>query len=320
MNIKRITMLVVLICLAVLTITSCRKDTQSETSNELVIYVPSAPPAIPLYKSAEELKNITIRKYTDVASGALPALLKGEKALFVLPTNVAATLYNKTGEIVLLNVLSSGLVQLLSSDPELIQLTDLNGKTIHIPAPGSSPDVIGRYILKKQNVSVEIEYGSAPEIAKLMIAGKVTNAILPEPLASAILFQNKSGTIQKVSDLRQQWISIHPETNGIPQVGICGNVDFIVERLEDITLLLTSLDNSVEWTNNNYDEAAKIGKEKIELEIPEGVIAESIAAMNLTSKSAQESKKDLEIYFEALYSMDPKTIGGKKPEDSFYGF
>lgn len=300
--------------------TSCTKKSNQQLSNEMKIYVPSAPPAIPIYKSAETLKNLTVHQYTDVASEALPALIKGEAALFVLPTNVALKLHNKTGNVVLISVLSSGMIQLISSDPTIVSIEDLRGKPLSIPAPGSSPDVIGRYLLKKKGVSPEITYGSSPEIAKLLIAGKIQNAILPEPLASSVLFKGSNTAMHKVSDLREEWLKAHPDTRGIPQVGICCTIEYYESRPQEIGAFISSLRESVDWTNNNYEEAALIGKEKISLAIPENVIAESITSMNLTCRTAKESRTDLEVYFEALYSMDPKTVGGKKAEESFFIF
>ncbi len=314
------TLFIAVLCVSLCALFSCSKKKPVQISNELSIYVPSAPPAIPVYKSEETLKNLTVKQYTDVSSEALPALLKGEGALFILPTNVALKLYNKTGNVVLISVLSSGLVQLVSSDRSILSLKSLNGAQLSIPAPGSSPDVIGRYLLKKNNVNPDIVYGSSPEIAKLLIAGKITNAILPEPLASSVIFKSQDGSIHKVTDLRQEWLTLHPETGGIPQVGICTTIEFYNSRSREISAFISTLRESVEWTNSHYQEAAVIGKEKISLAIPESVIAESIAAMNLTCKSAKESRKDLEIYFEALYTMDPKTVGGKEADDAFFIF
>lgn len=289
------------------------------SSDELNIYVPAAPPAIPLYKSAETLKNLLIHQYTDVASEALPAILKEEEALFVIPTNLAAKLYNKNGNIVLITILSTGMLNIVSTNSDITSIESLDGRKVYIGAPGSSPDVIARYIFSTRNTKPDIEYSSTPEIAKLIIAGKIENAVLPEPMASSVLIRSKEN-IFKIADLKSEWIKLHPGTQGMPQVAIAANRNFFEKRRKDITTLVSDLKNSVQWTNSNLEEAGTLGEETAGLSIPKKIISQSVSAMNLTCRSATESREDIEIYLKALYEMDPKTVGDKLPDSPFYAF
>jgi len=47
-------------------------------------------------------------------------------------------------------------------------------------------------------------------------------------------------------------------------------------------------------------------------------VTNSIEHVQLNTVSAQESKSDLEFFYGILEKNNPKTIGGKLPENSFY--
>ena len=47
-------------------------------------------------------------------------------------------------------------------------------------------------------------------------------------------------------------------------------------------------------------------------------VSDSISHVRLQSVSAANAKKDLEFFFNVLKDEDPKSIGDKLPQDSFY--
>jgi NitT/TauT family transport system substrate-binding protein len=297
---------------------SCVK-TDSAKDKTLNIYVPSAPPALPLYKSAQSQQNLSIISYSSVASEAVPAIIRREKALFVIPTNTAATLYNKNEDLVIVGILSRGLLSLMSSEPGESSILDLRNKDIYIPAPGSSPDVIARYLFKREGVTPQIHYSSSPEIAKLIISGRIQRAVLPEPLAS-LAAAKSSGTVRKIADLSATWKSVNRGSKGIPQVALCCSGTFYKEHQREIKNLSESLTASVTWVNANPREAGEFGARSGGLKIPAAIIEMSIPSMNITWQKASDEKEDIESYLNALYEMDPKTTGGSLPDSGLYAF
>lgn len=184
----------------------------------LEIMVPKAPPAIPLIKLQEE-GVVKINYYTNAKTEVLPDIIKGKDKLFIIPVNLGAKLYNSGKDIELLGVVSEGLLSIVSSDESVKSITDLNDKKLYIGARGSSPDVIARYVLGKNSVNANIEYRTSPEIAKLIIAGKIENAVLPEPLATLVMFKKKE--IRRVLELKEKF------NNEMPQVGIFCSKSFL---------------------------------------------------------------------------------------------
>ena len=74
---------------------------------------------------------------------------------------------------------------------------------------------------------------------------------------------------------------------------------------------------SLEWYKANPKEAGKLVAKNIDMLSEDGV-SDSMAHVRLKNVTAVEAKKDLEFFFNILKEEDPKSIGGKLPNDSFY--
>ncbi len=244
------------------------------------VAAPKAPPSIPLLGM-----DIDLTLYQDVSTEGIPAIVRGRGDIYILPVNVGAKLYKKGVDIKFLGTTSEGLLSLLSSESEA--LGEVEGKKLYIGGQGSSPDVITRTILEERGIEADILYRSSPEIAKLLITGRIENAVLPEPLATMVLTKNPN--IQRLEELKDLWPG---ET--IPQVGIF--------------VLSSSLDakgKEVEEFIEGYKEALK----SISQEDMKGAIAEfnlkmsveefksSLKYMNLTFERDRES---MDSYLEKL--------------------
>ncbi|MGM0507642.1 MAG: DUF3834 domain-containing protein [Fusobacteriota bacterium] len=288
-------------------------------SSALTILAPKAPPTLALLKVANENEDIKVQFYTNAATEVIPKIIKDEEFLYILPTNVASKLYNKGKKLKLLGITSFGIVHLLSNDESVESIFDINEKSIYIGAQGSSPDVISRYILDKNNIKPNIKYRTSQEIAKLLITGKIENAILPEPLASLANFKGKD--TKRVSDLTQEWIKINSKSRGIPQVALVGNQNFINNNNDIIKRLESQYKKAVDYIkiNNNKDlEVAKKGKKDLDLNIPDSVMQNSIKKMNLVYIKGNQSKKEILNYLEELKDMEPNSIGGNLPNEDFF--
>lgn len=293
---------------------SC-SNSEKEISGEIKIYAPKAPPSIPLALAASESENIKIIYYTDVISEVLPAIMKKEKSLFIIPTNLSAKFYNKNKSLTQLAVSSLGLVHILSASADVNTITDLDKKSIYIPAPGSSPDVISRYIFDNSKIKPKITYSSTPEIAKLLISGKIKTAVLPEPIASLTLFKNKN--IKHISDTKRIWIESSAGENGIPQVGICGNSAYVKNNAEDIKAFLKKYEEAVSIIIANPETAVKTASNIMKLSVPGPVIKKSLPGMNLVYLDGSEMYNELVKYYTVINTISSDFTGGKIPDKNF---
>jgi len=261
----------------------------------LEIDAPKAPPSIPLLA----IEDININFYQNVSTEVVPKIIRKKGELYIIPVNVAATLNNKGVDIRLLGITSRGLLSFLSKDIE--KIVDLEGKKLYIGGQGSSPDVVMKNILEKKNISPEISYRSSGEIAKLAMAGKIDNLVLPEPLATMVLSKNKN--FKRVTELKDLW-----KGKEIPQVGIFVMGKVYDENPIEVDKIIKKYKKALE--RKNEVKLLERAIEEFSLKLSIGDLEESVRYMNLTLDTG--CKKYVEHYLDAL--------GIKLPGDEFYAW
>ncbi len=163
-------------------------ETQMELS-EITVNIGSlkGPTSIGMIKLHEEkplLGKKVITNYEIVASPdiMISKLLSGEIDIAALPTNVAVKLYNKGLDYKLAAIIGYGVLYILKQDVDLAAWEDFKNKKISIISKGSTPDVILRFLMEKNNlkngIDVELDYSlEQVELSQLMIAGKINIGI-----------------------------------------------------------------------------------------------------------------------------------------------
>ncbi len=253
-------------------------------------------------------------------------VLKGDVDFAAIPTNVAANLYNKGVDLQLLNVSIWGILGMISRDNNFKTLADFKGKEVVIPFREDMPDLVFKKLLKEQGLDPKkdftLRYVSSPiDAMQMLILRRVDHALLAEPAISIALRKTGSFPISIVApdlyrsvDLQDEWGRVLKTQNRIPQAGIAvlGKKDpKIVKRF------LEEYNKSVSWYINNPKKAAKLTVKTLNMLEEEG-LADSVPYVKLDSKTAKESKKDLEFFFKILEEENPKLIGEKLPEKGFY--
>jgi len=285
----------------------------SFTTYSLTLVLPKAPPSLALAKASETLKDLQLKYYTDFNTEVVPSIIKNEEALFVAPINNAAQLFNKGKDLKLIAVLSDGLISIVSNK-NYSNIKGLNGEEIYIGGQGSSPDVISNYIFESNKITVNAQYRTSQEVAKLIMTGKVNTAVLPEPLASQVIDKNKN--LKRVFILKDEWKKINGQ-NGIPQVGIFASSKIIKENKTLIDNLGKEYKKSLVWINGNKKEASKFGIGVFQVSLTESAFEDSIDNMNLVYIEGLKSKPSVEIYLKSLKSVDGEVLE-KIPGADFY--
>lgn len=297
---------------------------ESKKPDKIVIQAPSAPPTAPLIKliedkmleSSVEEGNIEFIVYQNVEE-ATTRVARGEADFTVLPVNVISKLYNKEADISLLNVNTWGILYLLSRDGEVKTWEDLKGKELFVGAQGASPDVITRYLLNKNGIKedeINISYGTSPEMLQWMIAGKADTVVLPEPLVTQGLA--KAENMQVAMDYSKEWEKINGEGSKLPQTGIAVRTSFANEYPNAVEAFQNAYKEALEAVVKDPASVSSLIEEK--LEIPGAVFKKSMERTKLEFVPAQEAKKDVETYLNALNEISGDMIGGKLPDEGFY--
>ena len=269
-------------------------------------------------------------KYSD-ASLATADLVAGNIDLACIPTNTAATLYNKSGKVnvLALNCLNS-LFIMTKTGTEINDISDLEGKTIYTIKNGT-PAVILRHLLEASGINATVrttigegddekEISAPTDLAPLLIAGKIDIALVPEPVATAaplkIASQNKDYTYSVAIDLTDAWskISNSPVAMGC----VIANKDFVTNNKSLINSFLDEYEKSIEYISDsaNLDNAAQL---IVDAGVLDAVPAAKKSLNNLGDaiayREGQEMRKILVDFYNAI---GVKLIGGKLPDDGFY--
>ena len=86
---------------------------------------------------------------SDPANDIVPRLTNGELDIAAIPTNLAATLYNRTdGGIKLLALNTLGVLHILENGDTVNSLADLEGRTLYATGQGSNPEYVLNYLLE----------------------------------------------------------------------------------------------------------------------------------------------------------------------------
>jgi NitT/TauT family transport system substrate-binding protein len=261
--------------------------------------------------------NYVIEQSTDVLSAKL---LSGEIELATIPSNMAATLYNKGVPYQLACMNTWGVMYVLSNGTTIDSWNDLKGQTIGAVSKGASSDVVFKYLLSQNGLDpdkdVTINYSPSPvELAQLIMAGKTSVAVLPEPWVSVV--QSKNPQITVVLDLQKEWTKIQGSDIPFAQTCLVVNQEFAARHPQVMEKFLDEYAQTIDWVNENPQLAAELVK-ITDIGIPAEVAAAAIPRCNLKYMGSQESKAAVNKYLQVLLQFSPETVGGKIPDDKFY--
>lgn len=252
---------------------------------------------------------------------AVAKITSGEVNIAAIPTNLAATLYNKTqGKTRMLAVNTMGVLYVLENGTSIQNVEDLKGKTIYSTGQGANPEYILDYILTNHNLQpgkdVTINFVSTnDELATLMQSGKAQIAMVPEPTVSVV--QAKSGGIRTALDITEEWNKISDDQNSLLMGCVVANEDFVSQHADAVKRFLDEYRDSIEEAKSNVETAAELCENYGIL--PKAEIAKAaIPHCNLTYIDGSNMKNQIENYFGVLYDANPKSIGGNLPGEDFY--
>ncbi len=246
-------------------------------------------------------------------------LANGELDFAALPSNLAATLYNRGLEVKLAAVIGNGMLSILSSDGSVRGVQDLLGKTVHVPGAGSTPDQMSQLLLMQagleagKDVVLDYSIAAPAQLAQMVIAGKVKLAMLPQPFVSMIL--GKSAKAAEVLDVQELYSSLSGfET--YPMTVLVVSEAFMRNHPRAMATVLSAYEKSVAWVNANPQEA---GKAIEEIGIMAAAMATpAIPSCNLVFVPSSEAKDAVQAYYSFLHSFSPAAIGGSVPGDELY--
>ena len=291
------------------------EETEAVTLNIAALKGPTAMGMVELMETSGDNYTVTLEGSPDAI---VPQLAKGEIDIAAVPANLAAVIYNNTKSVKVIAVNTLGVLYLVGNgEVEIKTREDLLGKTIYSAGKGSTPQYALESILSALNLvdgkDVFIEWKSEhAECVAALLSDTESIAMLPQPFATSALMQNKNLSI--VLDLNDLWEGI----NGSPLITGCliARSEVVEKYPSSVEAFLSLYASSVDWVNSNNKEAAVL-IEKYGI-IKAAVAEKALPYCNIVSLRGDEMKKALDIYYNSLYSLNPKSVGGSIPSEEIY--
>ena len=306
--------------------TSSAPDVQSEpeyTAVDMTVACMTGPTGIGMAKlMADSDAKTTANNYTFTVASAAPDItgkfLKGEINIASVPTNVAATLYNKSeGKVRMLAVNTNGVLSILEKGNTIKSITDLKGKTIYSTGKGQNPEYILNYILRENGIDpskdITINFVSSEDLIAKLVSGEAEIALAPEPAATTVMIKNPA--LNRVLSINDEWSKV---SDTELMMGCVIALDSYVEaNPAAVEKFLEEYEASVKYATTNIDETAT-HCETYKIAASAAIAKKAIPTWNLCYVTGTDMKDNVNGYFNVLFKADPTSIGGKLPADDIY--
>ena len=266
-----------------------------------------------------ELNNTYTFTIATAADEILPAVIKGEVDIALIPANAAAVLYNKTeGGISVIDINTLGVLNVVTGDESIQQFADLAGKTVYMTGKGATPEYAMNFLLNKAGIAdqVTLEFKSEPtEVVQALSADATAVGVLPQPFATAACVKNEA--LKAVIDLTDVWASsVDDGSQLLTGVTIVRN-EFLAEHPEAVAEFIEQQAASVDAANADPAGVAPLVVAAGIIDA-EPVAAKAIPSCHLVCITGAEMQSALSGYLQTLFYSDPASVGGALPTDSFY--
>ena len=294
-------------------------ETTLQPLSAMVIKGPSAiSVAELLQKSDSEETNYDI---TMVGSPdeVVSAISSESTDVAIVPTNLAANLYNKTeGDIRMVAITTLGSLYLVSNGVEINDIRELEGKTIYSGGQGANPQYILEHLLLQSGLTIEenvfVEYVTEHSEAVALLATDAAEIVLlPEPFVTTALAKNPQSVI--ALDISKAWTK---ETgNDFAMSCLVARADYLENNKETVDAFLTELEASAAFCLSNVEACAQLC-------VDFGIISDldtAVAAIprcQIVYSDKTEMKALVEAYYQVLFKANPASIGGSVPDNAFF--
>ncbi len=264
-----------------------------------------APYTFELYTSGDEI---------------VPLIAQGEVDVALIPTNLAATLYQRTeGGVQVLDVNAGNVLYVVSHDETLNSLEGLKGKTVYMTGKGTSPDWTLQYLLGKAGISADeltIEFKSeATEVVSALAQDSTAVGVLPQPFATVAMMQDQELSLN--FPLENAWKEYSPDGSGIATGVTVVRTAFAEEHPAAVAQFVADHQQSVAAAEEDPARAAQLIEEA-------GIVKAAVAQQvienfnPMAATAGEEMQSWVSGYLEMLYEIAPDAVGGQLPDEGFY--
>ena len=272
-------------------------------------------------KAGETLLNYSFTVETD-ASNVTAGLINGSIDIAALPTNAAATVYNKTeGKIKIAAVNTLGVLYLMVNGEKVTveSIKDLEGKTVYCPAqnPAFIFEAICRAngLIPGENITIDTAFAQPADLRTALASGQVDVAVLPEPMVTIAKSANQA--LVTALDLTDEWEKAYGE-GSLAQGCIVVRTEWAEAHPKELEEFLKDYKASVEYTVANAKEASEIIVSTGVFAGKAPVAEKALPNCNIVYMDGEAMATALDTFFAKLAEINPAAVGGKTPDSGIY--
>ncbi|MBB4105922.1 ABC transporter substrate-binding protein [Allorhizobium borbori] len=299
---------------------------RAQSLETFTLFGPPAGPSITLAHAVAEGRLRAIADRVDFKVWRTPdemraGLTSGTMQAVVMPVTTAANLHTRGLGVKLANVMTNGLLYVISTDPTVMGLDDLRGRRVTVPFANDTPELVFDAVLARHSLTDQVTVdrsGSPIEAIQMLLAGRIETALVPEPAAAAAIFKGKASgrSVYRSFDMQVQWGALTGLGPIMPQAGLAFSAAFLNDHAEQIEPLLAALERATDEVNANPARAA--GHAASALDLPWPVIEQAIPTSNLVATRARTARPAIEALLAAVAKVNPAMIGGRMPDETLY--
>jgi len=296
--------------------------------DRLALYGPPAGPSVTLAHAVATDKFAGITREATMAAWRNPdelraGLTSGEIRVSVVPVQAAANLNSRGFPIRLANIMTNGLLYVISENAAITGIPDLAGRTVAVPFRGDTPEIIFGQLLAHHGLDaagdLSITYAASPiEAMQLLLAGRVDAALTAEPSTTAGILRGRQAgkDIRRAIDLQAAWGEMTGAAPVLPQAGLAVTGAFLDAQGDALPAILSALEEATAEVIAEPRAAAANATDVLGMPAP--LLAASIPHSNLVARPAQAARADIERMLSAMAGPGMAKIGGRLPGDGFY--
>lgn len=274
-----------------------------------------------LAKEEDKIEKGYKTTYTFGSDGNVEkALYNEEYEIALIPTDVAAKVYNKNSNYEISASIGQGSYYLVTTDSSITGFNHtLINKEVAIVGKNSMIDTTVKSILRKNNVNeslVKYKYSDTePELVTILASGRVKTGIVPETSLTTLLYKHSG--LKILTSTNEAYEKVFNISEGYPQFSIIIRKDFAKDNKEYVDKFLSKMKESIDFVNTNPLQAGAYGEE-LKIPVKPQVLSKAIERCNLKFIPVNKFKKNYEEFFNILYNYNNEAVGGAVPDESIY--
>lgn len=295
---------------------SCAEK-QSSTISIGVLDGPSAISFIQLIDKPVEIDGRKIEIIIKNEPQQIQALMmQGKLDFAILPTVMAANLYNKGVKYRMVACPIWGTLYLMTNS-KVRDIEDLKGQTISVFGQGSTSDILLRRLLQQKlvdNVRIDYTHSTNNEIARALLLKKINVAVVSEPMASNLL--SKDSSIHIVCKIDCNDYFDNSDKNIFVQTAFLVSEKLTLKNPSLIKPVCEAYTNSCNYTNEQPEMTARLlVLHNFSTDID--LAKKSLPLCNIRYVGAFALQEEVNRYLNIYFKFNPKSVGGNLPDSEF---